>query len=264
MAALVTLIAHVAKHNRASISQFRAPRIQAIRLCQNETMKIISTNVAVRRADPSRRHTYTGIDKQPQPAIELSTPGPHYGDGSGVAGDSIGDHEHHGGADKAIYAFAREELDYWETELHREFRNGFFGENLTTSGINLANLLINQQIKIGDALLEVSIPRSPCATFAGWVNEPGFLKSFTDHGDCGAYLRIITPGTITAGDGMELIGKPHHDVTMSMAFRAKMGDMDLARHVVKVGCLAPVHHKQLEAKIAKYDARQPRKQRQQR
>ena len=187
-------------------------------------MKVISTNVAVRRADPSRRHTYTGIDKQPQPAIELKIPGPHYGDGSGIIGDSIGDHKHHGGADKAIYAFAREELDYWETELHREFRNGFFGENLTTSGISLANLLINQQISIGDALLEVSIPRSPCATFAGWINEKGFLKSFTNHGDCGAYLRIITPGTITAGDGMELVGKPDHDVTMGMAFRAKMGD----------------------------------------
>ncbi|UQV54256.1 MOSC domain-containing protein [Corynebacterium pseudodiphtheriticum] len=226
-------------------------------------MKVISTNVAVRRADPSGRHDYTGIDKQPQPAIELKIPGPHYGDGSGIHGDSIGDHEHHGGADKAVYAFAREELDYWENELGREFRDGYFGENLTTTGLNLQSLLINQQIKIGDALLEVSIPRSPCATFAGWVNEPGFLKSFTDHGDCGAYFRIITPGTITAGDTMEFVGKPGHDVTMGMAFRAKMGDMDLAQYVVKVGCLATVHHEQLKAKLAKYDARQQRPQHQQ-
>ncbi|WP_448858612.1 MOSC domain-containing protein [Corynebacterium propinquum] len=221
-------------------------------------MKILSTNVAVRRADPSGRHEYTGIDKQPQPTIELEIPGPNYGDGSGIHGDSIGDHQHHGGAEKAVYAFAREELDYWETALHREFRDGFFGENLTTSGINLAELLINQQIKIGDALLEVSIPRSPCATFAGWINAQGFLKSFTDHGDCGAYFRIITPGTIAAGDSMEFVGKPDHDVTMGMAFRAKMGDMELARHVVKIGCLAPVHHEQLCAKVAKYDARQQR------
>lgn len=221
-------------------------------------MKVLSTNVAIRRADPSGRHEYTGIDKQPQPTIALEIPGPNYGDGSGIHGDSIGDHQHHGGAEKAVYAFAREELDYWETELHREFHNGFFGENLTTSGINLAKLLINQQIKIGDALLEVSIPRSPCATFAGWVNEQGFLKSFTDHGDCGAYFRIITPGTIAAGDSMEFVGKPDHDVTMGMAFRAKMGDMELARHVVKIGCLAPVHHEQLRTKVAKYDARQQR------
>ena len=221
-------------------------------------MKVLSTNVAVRRADPSGRHDYTGIDKQPQPAIELKIPGPHYGDGSGIIGDSIGDHQHHGGADKAVYAFAREELDNSETALHREIRDGFFGENLTTSGIKLAELLINQQIKIGDALLEVSIPRSPCATFAGWINAQGFLKSFTAHGDCGAYFRIITPGTIAAGDSMEFVGKPDHDVTMGMAFRAKMGDMELARHVVKIGCLAPVHHEQLRTKVAKYDARQQR------
>ena len=57
---------------------------------------------------------------------------------------------------------------------------------------------------------------------------------------------------------MEFVGKPDHDVTMGMAFRAKMGDMELARHVVKIGCLAPVHHEQLRAKVAKYDARQQR------
>lgn len=214
-------------------------------------MKVLSTNVAVRRADPSGRHAYTGIDKQPQPAIELKIPGPDYGEGSGVAGDSIGDHQHHGGADKAVYAFAREELDYWENELGREFRDGYFGENLTTTGVDLTTVLINQQIKIGDALLEVSIPRSPCATFSGWIGEKGWLKTFTERGDCGAYLRIISPGRISAGDTMEFVGKPGHDVTMGMAFRAKMGDIELARYVVKVGCLATVHHNQLQEKLEK-------------
>lgn len=75
-------------------------------------MKVISTNVAVRRPEPHGRHEYTGIDKQPRPFLDLEIPGPNYGDGSGVVGDSIGDHAHHGGAEKAVYAYAREELDY--------------------------------------------------------------------------------------------------------------------------------------------------------
>ncbi|MDK8846504.1 hypothetical protein QP888_08380 [Corynebacterium sp. MSK297] len=55
----------------------------------------------------------------------------------------------------------------------------------------------------------------------------------------------------------------YHDVTMGTAFRAKMGDIDLARHIVTIGCLAPVYHEQLKAKLAKHDARargQPRRQ----
>ena len=111
--------------------------------------------------------------------------------------------------------------------------------------------LINQRIRVGGALLEVSIPRQPCATFAGWMNTRGWLRSFTQHGDCGAYLRIIEPGTIHSGDALELIGTPPHDVTMGMAFRAKMGDKALARHVVEVGCLSAVHHEQLAAKLSR-------------
>ncbi|MDO5032660.1 MOSC domain-containing protein [Corynebacterium sp.] len=214
-------------------------------------MKVISTNVAVSRPDPSQRYEYTGIDKQPREFIELAVPGPHYGDGSGVVGDAIGDHKHHGGAEKAVYAYPREELDYWQGELGRELRNGAFGENLTTQGVDLTKLLINQRLHVGEAVLEVSIPREPCATFAAWLGEKGWVKTFTQRGDCGAYLRIITPGRISPGDTIELVGRPEHDVTMGMAFRAKMGDMELARHVVEVGCLAPVHHDKLAARVAR-------------
>ena len=53
-------------------------------------MQVISTNVAVRRPDPSGRHKFSGIDKKPQDFIDLAAPGPHYGDGSGVHGDVLG------------------------------------------------------------------------------------------------------------------------------------------------------------------------------
>ena len=92
-------------------------------------MQVISTNVAVRRPDPSGRHEFSGIDKQPQDFIDLAAPGPHYGDGSGVRGDIIGDTQHHGGNDKAVYAYSREDLDYWQSELSRPLASGGFGEN---------------------------------------------------------------------------------------------------------------------------------------
>ena len=99
-------------------------------------MQVISTNVAVRRPDPSGRHEFSGIDKKPQDFIDVAAPGPHYGDGSGVRGDIIGDTQHHGGNDKAVYAYSREELDYWQSELSRPLASGGFGENLTTQGVD--------------------------------------------------------------------------------------------------------------------------------
>ena len=203
-------------------------------------MQVISTNVAVRRPDPSGRHEFSGIDKKPQDFIDLAAPGPHYSDGSGVRGDIIGDTQHHGGNDKAVYAYSREELDYWQSELSRPLASGGFGENLTTQGIDLSALLINQRVCIGTAVLEVSVPRQPCATFAGWLGERGWLKRWTARGDCGTYLRIISPGRIRLGDAIELGTPPSHGITMRMAFAAKMGDRALARRVVDAGCL-PTH-----------------------
>ena len=203
-------------------------------------MQVISTNVAVRRPDPSGRHEFSGIDKKPQDFIDLAAPGPHYSDGSGVRGDIIGDTKHHGGNDKAVYAYSREELDYWQSKLSRPLASGGFGENLTTQGIDLSALLINQRVRIGTAVLEVSVPRQPCATFAGWLGERGWLKRWTARGDCGTYLRIISPGRIRPGDAIELDTPPSHGITMRMAFAAKMGDRALARCVIDAGCL-PAH-----------------------
>lgn len=208
-------------------------------------MQVISTNVAVRRPDPSGRHEFSGIDKRPQDFIDISAPGPNYGDGSGVRGNSIGDSEHHGGSDKAVYAYAREELDYWEDSLGRPLDSGAFGENLTTRGIDLSALLINQRLHIGTATLEVSIPRQPCATFSGWVQEKGWLKRWTARGDCGVYFRVISPGRISAGDAIICGPAPAHDITMRMAFAAKMGDRAMARRVVDAKCLPPQHAKKL-------------------
>ena len=216
-------------------------------------MKVLSTNVAVQHADPSGRYDVTGIDKQPAPFIDVAAPGPSYGDGSGVAGDIIGDSQHHGGADKAVYMYAREELDYWERELGRSLRNGYFGENLTTTGVNVADLLIGQRLQLGDVTLEVSVPRQPCATFASWMDEPGWLKRWTARGDCGAYLRVIQPGRITAGAAIEPVGRPNHGTTMGEAFRAKMGDLDCARRVVAAECLPPAHHEKLRKRVERAD-----------
>lgn len=208
-------------------------------------MIIQSTNLARPQRDPGGADRISGIDKRPVPVIDVFAPGPDYGDGSGVKGDSIGDVEHHGGADKAVYAFAREELDYWQERLGRTLLDGCFGENLTTTGIVWKDVQINQRVAVGTAVLEVSVPRTPCRTFAGWMGEKGWVKTFAGRGDAGAYLRVIAPGTIRAGDEVEFVGDPGHGFTMGDAVAAKMGDKELAGQAVEKRLFPPLLHERL-------------------
>ncbi len=211
---------------------------------------MLSTNVADPRPDPAGFDRLTGITKRPAASIDVAAPGPEYGDGSGVAGDHIGDVDHHGGAQKAVYAYAREELDHWERELRRPLTAGTFGENLTTLDIDLERLLLNQRLRVGTALLEVSIPRTPCRTFAAHLGVPRWTKRFAERGRCGIYLRVVEPGTIPAGAGVELLGRPDHDVDMLTAFAAAMGDDDASARVVAAACLPAMYHERHVQRLA--------------
>lgn len=209
------------------------------------TPLILSTNVAHPQRDPGGADRVSGIDKRPVPSIRVGTPGPSFGDGSGVAGDTVGDAAHHGGAEKAVYAFEREELDHWERELGRELPNGVFGENLTTRGIDLSGLLINQRLRAGTAELEVSVARTPCRTFARWLDEPGWVRRFNARERSGAYFRVVVSGTVTAGDPVTLLDAPDHDVDMLTVFRGALGDKDAARRIVEAGCLPELYHQRM-------------------
>lgn len=206
---------------------------------------VLSTNVGEPIPCPTGEERISGINKLPRESISVFIPGPDYGDGSGVDGDSIGDSKHHGGADKAVYAFSREELDYWGSVNQQDYAPGCFGENLTTEGIDWSSVLINQKIRVGSALLQVSVPRQPCRTFASWLDQKGWVKTFAAHGDCGAYFRVLEPGVISPGDSFIFLPTPEHGVTMGQAFAAKMGNKDDARVVFEAACLPEPHQSQL-------------------
>jgi MOSC domain-containing protein YiiM len=164
----------------------------------------------------------TGIDKQPVDGPVLVTPARAKGLGMvGLAGDRVYDVRNHGGPDQAVYAYAREDLDGWETELGRPLPNGVFGENLTTEGVEVNAALIGERWRVGpDVILEVSCPRIPCGTFQGWLAQAGWIKRFTQAARPGSYLRVIESGEIRAGDRIEIVHRPGHDVTIGVVFRA--------------------------------------------
>jgi len=173
----------------------------------------------------------TGIDKRPvDHAVEVRAPGPMKGGlGSGLVGDTIGNSKFHGGDDQAVYAYAREDLDAWQTRLDREIPNGMFGENVTTEGVDVTGAVIGERWRVGSEglLLEVTRPRTPCKTFVGVMGIKGWMKTFTDGGTPGAYLRVIEPGLLRAGDTVEVVDRPDHGITIGTVFRAMMTEPDL-------------------------------------
>jgi MOSC domain-containing protein YiiM len=200
--------------------------------------RLDSVNVGRPRPNPHKEVGWTGIGKQPTLApVEVRAPGPKAtGLGSGLIGDFIGDNKHHGGDGQAVYAFQREDLDEWEQRLGRVLPNGFFGENLTTVGLEVNDALLGEWWRVGsEVVLRVTTPRIPCSTFRGWMGEKGWARTFTAAGRPGAYLSVITPGTIVAGDAIEVVRRPHHDVTISMAFRAATTERALLPRLLEAG-----------------------------
>ena len=209
------------------------------------TPSILSVNAGKGVARPYASGPVTAIDKRPVDGIEVRDPGPKRGGlGSGVLGDEVGDTRHHGGTNQAVYAYAREDLDWWSGQLGRHLADGTFGENLTTLGIDCTHARIGERWHVGGVTLQVQGPRIPCATFAGHMGERGWVKRFTAEGRTGAYLSVVTPGPVRPGDAVT-IERPDHGVDVLLTFRAFMGDLDAARAVLDARVLNEVDHAEL-------------------
>lgn len=183
----------------------------------------------------------TGIDKRPVAgAVEIRDPGPPGGGGSGLVGDAVCDRKDHGGRDQAVYAYAREDLDAWQAELGRPLTCGVFGENLTTHDLEVNRALIGERWRIGaDCVLQVCAPRIPCRTFAAWVEEREWVRRFTLRGAPGAYLRVVSRGRVRAGDPIEILSRPDHDVTVKLMFRALTREKKLIPSLAPAGDALP-------------------------
>jgi MOSC domain-containing protein YiiM len=174
----------------------------------------------------------SGIDKRP-------VAGPVAVRTLGLAGDEYADKENHGGQDQAVYAYAREDLDWWTEQLGRELHNGAFGENLTTTGIDVSAALIGETWRVGTAVVQITSPRIPCVTFQSWLDEPHWVKRFAAARRPGAYLRVLTEGTVSAGDEVAVLDRPDRAVTVAESMRAYYGDREIMHRLLEVegrGC----------------------------
>ncbi len=189
----------------------------------------VNTGRAV-QADWAARLDRTAMDKRP-----VTSPSwPVAVRRLGLDGDEQADLDNHGGPEQAVYVYAREDLDWWGDELGRDLRDGLFGENITSTGLDVTSALIGERWRLGTALVQVTACRIPCATFRNFTGEKGWVKRFAQAARPGAYLRVLTEGVVSPGDAITVLSRPAERVTVGEAMLAFYGDATIMRRLLLV------------------------------
>lgn len=153
----------------------------------------------------------TAIDKRPVAgAVQVAA--------EGVRGDVQCDRKHHGGRFRAVYVVSDEDAAVIETELGRSMPVGWMGENFRVSGVEMSQVLVGERWRVGGVELAFTEPRVPCSTFARYVEERAYVKRFTRLGRPGAMSEVLTPGSVEAGQAVEVVHRPEHGLTIGLAF----------------------------------------------
>ena len=206
--------------------------------------RVLTVNVAVPMRSSAKNVGITGINKVPvDHPVAVRAPGPKFsGLHSGLVGDQIFDVRSHGGDGQAVYAYAREDLDWWQEQLGRDLPGGLFGENLTTAGVAVTRAVVGELWHIGEGglVLAPTYPRIPCATFQARMGEKQWVKRFAQANRTGAYLRVVRPGEVGAGDTITVTDRPAHGVTIEAAFDAYITDRTETEDLIaRVGAPVP-------------------------
>ena len=161
---------------------------------------------------PDRGVGVTAIDKRP-------VAGPVAVNPIGIYADVQANRVHHGGIDQAVYAYGEDEAERWAAELGRDVAPGAFGENLRIAGIPTSDAIVGERWAVGDhVILEVTLPRTPCLTFARHMGESDWVSRFAARGDIGCYLKVERSGKVRAGDRVEVLSRPRHGVSVRDVF----------------------------------------------
>jgi MOSC domain-containing protein YiiM len=212
-------------------------------------IELVSVNVglpAVIGANRFGNPIRSGIVKRPATAEHLRL------DTLNLEGDRQADLSVHGGIDKAVYAYPSEHLPRWNAELDVEFGIGTFGENLSTAGWLEDEVRIGDVWAWGDAILQVSQPRSPCYKLATVTGRPDLLKRLVRAGRTGWYLRVIEPGTVPVAGPIRVVARDPAEITVLDAHRALTAETgrDTLETISRVPALAAAWREPLHERLA--------------
>jgi MOSC domain-containing protein YiiM len=195
-------------------------------------LKLLSLNVGLpRKVTFQGELVTTGIFKEPvHGRLRLGK--------MNLDGDKQADLTVHGGADKAVYAYAGEHYDYWRKEFEgMSLPWGMFGENFTTQGMFEETVNIGDQFQVGTAKVVATQPRMPCYKLGVKFGRMDIIKRFLASGLTGIYFKVMNEGQLEEGDDIKLIKTDENNVTVRDIVRlytADKGDIQTMERAIKV------------------------------
>lgn len=124
-----------------------------------------------------------------------------------VEGNSEADPVHHGGLDRVLHHFPREHYgQYRRWDLMSSFKDApSMGENISTVGLNESQVNIGDIVQIGDVVLQVTQPRSPCFKLNLQFGHDQFALAMQQSQMCGWFYKVLSEGDINLHDSIQLI-----------------------------------------------------------
>jgi MOSC domain-containing protein YiiM len=133
-----------------------------------------------------------------------------------LTGDGQADLVHHGGPHRAVLAYGLSHYEAWRAELGLpDLAPGAFGENFAVAGLTEGVVCLGDVWAVGEARLQVSEPRRPCATLAKRLRRTDIVGRVQATGRTGWYMRVLQEGLVAAGDAVSLLERPHPDWPMA-------------------------------------------------
>lgn len=190
----------------------------------------------------------SAIGKRP---LERAWAGPN-----GLVGDAQADSRVHGGPEKALHHYPREHYAAWRAEIGPRAvldQAGAFGENLSTTGLDEADVCIGDRVRCGGALLELAQSRQPCWKLAVRFDCANFPERVQASARTGWYWRVLESGWIARGDDLELIARPCPDWPVARLIEAlyfRPLKRDLIAAASELAPLASGHRKLFSRRLA--------------
>lgn len=169
-----------------------------------------------------------------------------------VAKDDVVDRIHHGGIDKACYAYSSDHYEFWKKLFPEvDMTYGAFGENLTISGLNESQIQIGDKYEVGTAIIEVAQPRQPCMKLGIRFNDQSVVKLFIQNQFSGVYFRVINPGSVKVGDELTLIYRDENSISVAEvhSLMGKNKNLLLAKKAIQQDYLAESYREDIKRKF---------------
>lgn len=170
----------------------------------------------------------------------------------GFQEDGVADHRHHGGPDRAVCFYPVEHYSQWKREFGKDLLRPGFGENLSVAGMLEQDVCIGDIYKIGEATVQISQNRIPCATISQHNGIDSLLKRVIETGYTGYFARVLEAGCISLDADIHLLERPEKTatvLTVNELYFHNRDNQDLLQSVVEIASLAEVMREKFVKKL---------------